>query len=321
MEGLTLGVFGADPAARGAFLNSVGKKSEAEGIVVYYRTEGGRRLSLLDDSSYPEKIQGCSRVASISDYAYYLFPNTGRLSAPDGELAVLLESFGLTGAVQVIGKVATEEAVHAAFRGTSVGAYPVEERDEGSSVLDVSALVAREGLPPQGNLVYIDRAFNVKGVGTVALGFILAGTISVHDKLRPLPFTNGKTAEVRGIQINDVDQENAGHGVRVGLSLRGVEAKDLERNAWLDDGSFATKDRVTFAFRRSPFYKQTLDGREMHLQLPGEMVTASFSQGPSPEELTALLPFPVPIWRGMRAAAIDLNGKGLRVAGGGRYNL
>ena len=32
---------------------------------------------------------------------------------------------------------------------------------------------------------------------------------------------------------------------------------------------------------------------------------------------TATLPAPVPSWEGMRVVVVDLNGKGLRVAGGG----
>ncbi|MDV3277410.1 MAG: hypothetical protein LYZ69_02955 [Nitrososphaerales archaeon] len=95
------------------------------------------------------------------------------------------------------------------------------------------------------------------------------------------------------------------------------EAKDLEKSHWLDDGTTQLTDRLRIDFRRSPFYKQSVVGRDLHLQLPGEMLTAAITQGQSDGEITVKLPTQVPVWPGMRVAVIDLNGKNLRVAGGG----
>ena len=111
------------------------------------------------------------------------------------------------------------------------------------------------------------------------------------------------------------DQESAGRGMRVGLSLKGVDAKDLDKTSWLDDGSFKLAEKVTFAFAKSAYYKQELDGRDLHLQLPGELVLASIVK--EGDIYSAKVPGPVPVWEGMRLAVIDLNGKSLRVAGGG----
>ncbi len=152
----------------------------------------------------------------------------------------------------------------------------------------------------------------------VVLGFVLGGKISLHDQLRLIP-SDGKRAEVRGIQVNDVDQESVERGVRVGLSLKGVELKDLAKVSWMDDGSFETRDTVRFEYRQSGFYKQAVDGRDMHLQLPGEMVTCKVKSEGS--KVVATLTAQAPVWEGMRVCLIDLNGKGLRVAGGGNCAL
>lgn len=109
MEGITVGVFGTDREVKAAFESSVAKKSEAEGITVYSRTEGGRRYSLLDTADFPERIQGYSRIASLVDYVLYLFQKSGKLAAPDGELAVLLGSFALPGAIQIVDGVPTPQ--------------------------------------------------------------------------------------------------------------------------------------------------------------------------------------------------------------------
>ncbi|MDE1852799.1 MAG: hypothetical protein KGI38_03505 [Thaumarchaeota archaeon] len=310
MDGTTIGVFGTDKDAKAAFESAVAKKSEAEGIEVYTRTEGGRRHSFLDTSDYPERIQGYSRIASLVDHALYLFPKSGKLTAPDGELAVLLGAFGVPGTLELLDGFPAPEAAVSTLKGTAVAQYRREERDTRSSAIDLSYVQPRPDFPKSKTLIYVDRVFTVKGVGTVALGFVLSGTVSLHDQLRPVPGTTDIRADVKGIQVNDVDFDSAGRGIRVGLSLRGVEPKDLERSHWLDDGSFAVSDSLPFELSKSPFYRQEVDSRELHLQLPGEMVPARTSGS------TAKLPWPAPLWEGMKGCVVDLNGGNLRVAGG-----
>ena len=321
MDGVTVGVFGSEPAGKSAFLAALAKKSEAEGVAVYHRTEGGRKISFLDDTQFPERVQGYGRIASICDYACYVFPASGHLSPPDGELAVLLDSFQLPGRIEVIDGVSSPDAARVALKGTKPGGYEVEERASGSSAIDLSSISPREDLSRAGTLVYVDRAFSVKGVGTVALGFVLSGKVSVHDTLRPLPLPKDARAEVRGIQINDGDYESAGRGKRVGHTLRGDEAEDVQRTTWFDDGSSPVSDSLNVEFRPSPFYKQELAGRDMHLQLPGMLATARLARGPGPAGLTAKLQGAVPVWEGMRVSVVDLNARGLRVAGGGSCKL
>jgi selenocysteine-specific translation elongation factor len=316
IEGVLVGVMGTDEEAKAALQSSLAKKSEAEGITVYQRTDSGKKISLLDDSAFPGKIQGYACIASLADYAFYLYPRTGKLAAPDGELAVLLESLSVPGRIMVLDGRGDPEIARNSLRGTAVSQYPVEERTLSSTALDLTGIeLSSKG--PGGTLVYVDRVFSVKGVGTVALGFVLRGTVSVHDQLRPIPGPAGLSADVKSIQVNDQDFQSSGRGIRVGLSLRGIEANDLSKSYWLDDGTTQLSDRLRINFKGSPFYKQDVVGRELHLQLPGEMLPASIETGESAEEITARLPVQVPVWDGMRVAVIDLNGKGLRVAGGG----
>lgn len=315
MDGITVGVFGTDQDAKATFETSVAKKSEAEGITVYTRTEAGRRYSLLDTSDFPEKVQGYASIASMVDHALYFFPRSGRLTARDGELAVLLSSFGMQGTIELLDSAVTQEQAKALFKGTAVANYAIDERKQQSAAFDLSQASPRVDFPGKGTLVYIDRVFTVKGVGTVALGFVLSGSLSIHDQLRPVPGPAELRADVKGIQVNDLDFDSAGRGIRVGLSLRGVEPKDLERSHWLDDGSFALTDAPFFEVTKSPYYKQELESRDLHLQLPGEMVPASlFADGN--RKTKAQLPWQVPIWEGMKAAIVDLNGGNLRIAGG-----
>jgi selenocysteine-specific translation elongation factor len=325
LEGRIIGVFGTDAEAKASLLGGLAKKSEAEGIVVYRRVESGVSLSFLDDSHFPDRVQGYARIASIADHALYVLPKYGRIAAPDGELAVIIDSFGLDGSILSVDEE-PPGGIGAYFRGTRLESFMAGGRSSKSSVIDPSLVGTGSNAPSRGTLVYVDRAFSVKGVGVVVLGFVLAGRVSVHDELRLIPHSEEKRAEVRGIQVSDEDQESVGRGLRVGLSLKGVELRDLEKVAWLDDGSFQLTSNLSFSFTQSPFYKQALDGRgDLHVQLPGESFTCKLEALGSGGRASASLPtsamMGVPVWDGMRVGVLDLNRKNLRIAGGGVCNL
>ena len=169
MEGNLIGVFGSNLSVKSGLLNSIAKKSETEGIVVYQRNESGKKYSLLDDATYPERIQGYSRIASIADSAMYVFPQEGKLSPADGELALLLDALNLEGIVEAvdISRTSVAEVVKSSFKGLKISSFPIEERESKSSMIDLSKVGARKDYPRDHTLVYVDRAFNVKGVGLV----------------------------------------------------------------------------------------------------------------------------------------------------------
>jgi selenocysteine-specific translation elongation factor len=318
LNGFLCGIFGTDKVQKTLFEGSIAKKSETEGIIVYHRNENGLRFSFLDDVQFPDKIQGYSRIASLSDYSYYLFPSSGKLTAADGELAVLLDAYGTDGIIEVIDSNVGEETIRATFKGLNLTSFPIEKRDNKSSIIDLSKLQKPKTLPREGTIIYIDRAFTVKGVGVVALGFILSGKVSVHDKLRLIPsIGESKYAEVKSIQVSDEDYDSVERGIRVGLSLKGIEIRDLSKTSWLDDGSFPLSKEVTMKFRQTPFYKQSVLDREMHVQFPGEAVLGRIMKGKKQDEIVASIPIEAPIWEGMRLCIIDLNAKNLRITGSG----
>ncbi len=319
MEGTLIGVFGSNPALKSTFLSSVGKKSETEGIVVYQRNESGKKYSFLDDATFPDKIQGYARISSISDYALYMYPQEAKLAPSDGELAVLLDSFGLEGRVELMDSSIPDLAssLKTSFKGLKLSSYEVEQRDSKSSVIDLSHVIARSNYRADSPLIYIDRAFNVKGVGLVVLGFVLSGTVSIHDKLRLLPSETGKFAEVKGIQVSDEDQEAAGRGIRVGLSLKNVELKDFSKVSWMDNGSIKTSTEVEFEFSQSKYYKQPTVERDLHLEANGEFLVSRIVQGSTPTSRIAKLASAIPVWNGMPIGVLDLNSKPLRIVGGG----
>jgi len=77
----------------------------------------------------------------------------------------------------------------------------------------------------------IDRAFVMKGFGTVVTGTLIAGTIQREQELELHP--SGKYVRVRGIQVHGVSSEQASAGERTAINLTGVAVEDLARGVML----------------------------------------------------------------------------------------
>jgi elongation factor 1-alpha len=79
--------------------------------------------------------------------------------------------------------------------------------------------------------MYVDRTYNVTGVGAVASGTIKSGEVEAGDELLigPMPDGRFREIEVRSIEMHyhRVDQATAGR--IVGIALKGIEEAEIER--------------------------------------------------------------------------------------------
>ena len=73
----------------------------------------------------------------------------------------------------------------------------------------------------------IDRAFVVRGFGSVATGTIASGRVTKEAQLRLLP--GGQAVRARGIQMHNQPVETATAGNRCALNLAGVDRQSLRR--------------------------------------------------------------------------------------------
>ncbi len=77
----------------------------------------------------------------------------------------------------------------------------------------------------------VDRAFSVKGFGTVVTGTLVSGTIREGDELAVLP--QGTVTRVRGLQVFGEPTPVALPGQRTAVNLHGVEGGGIERGCVL----------------------------------------------------------------------------------------
>ena len=78
-------------------------------------------------------------------------------------------------------------------------------------------------------LMPIEDVFSISGRGTVATGRIERGKLKVNDKLQIVGIRETRDTVVTGIEMFNKLLDDARAGENVGLLLRGMEKKDLER--------------------------------------------------------------------------------------------
>ena len=79
--------------------------------------------------------------------------------------------------------------------------------------------------------MYVDRTYNVTGVGAVASGTIRTGSVEAGDELLlgPMPDGTFRDVEVRSIEMHYHRVEEATAGRIVGIALKGVDESEIQR--------------------------------------------------------------------------------------------
>lgn len=125
----------------------------------------------------------------------------------------------------------------------AVSAVSGQGLDELRATLD--ALLA--GLPPPDPdadvRLWVDRAFTIKGAGTVVTGTLGAGRISAGDELEVAP--GGARVRVRGVQTLRRSVPTVLPTARVAVNLRGVSVEDVPRgHALVTPGRWLCADEI-----------------------------------------------------------------------------
>ncbi|SHH54226.1 GTPBP1 family GTP-binding protein [Halobaculum gomorrense] len=79
--------------------------------------------------------------------------------------------------------------------------------------------------------MYVDRSYDVKGVGAVASGTIRSGEVEAGDELLlgPMPDGSFREVEVRSIEMHYHRVDKARAGRIVGIALKGVKETEVQR--------------------------------------------------------------------------------------------
>ncbi len=257
-----IAVLSDNPESREKFCKLVGKETGKGDISFYTTSFQGRIITLIEPSLYPQKIQPLLYTLSMADYVVL---EVDQLNQYVGELIVSLDLLHKDKGMII-------SSVPLPLKGTVLEKYEKVETPEAAKekILALPAEVPAD----TSTFGLIDSAFAVKSVGNVALGALKSGTIRKHDKLTVLP--EKKDVEIRSIQVQDKDTEEAGPGTRFGIAFKG-ELPERGILVPLAHG-FELKDDMNGTFMKSPFYRDEVRGK-MHAYLNLQFVSTNVNEG------------------------------------------
>ena len=240
MKSLNFAVLGDEAVA--VQLAKIGSKSD---ITFYEKRTSDAILCLIAPSSFPEKVQPLIQTIALAEYVIL---NPPKIDKALGEQIVALDNIKIERGFIISSWL--DDELRSFIKSTILEKYQFVTLEELRQKLESLPEVPQDGQAK----VLVDASFEVKGVGTVALGVVRRGTINQHDELEVFP--QKKPVSVRSIQMHDDDVNSAHSPARVGLSIRGLTAKEIERGDIVGSpNSLQISNELRIKFEKSRFYK------------------------------------------------------------------
>jgi selenocysteine-specific elongation factor len=223
----------------------------------------GRRLAVVDVPGH-ERFVGnmLAGVGSVPAALLVVAADDG-WSAQTAEHVAVLDALGVRHALLAVTKADLADPVPVLadvrerlaatsmgdVQGVAVSARTGAGLPELTAALDglLAGLPAPDPAAPV--RLWIDRAFSIRGAGTVVTGTLAAGTVGEGDRLR----LGDRDLVVRGVQSLGEPVPRAAATARVALNLRGVAVEELSRgDALLTPGAFRATTLVDVTLAGAP---------------------------------------------------------------------
>jgi len=222
----------------------IGKKGSANSIAFYNRKFGSDVIVTLFPNQEEEKIHALAESLLI---ASEVILSTASVDKKFGEALV---ASSLLNRKLLITK---DNDVNAMLSSAGIVNCSVVSREE---LLDAIQANAPKTDPNEPVRVDIDKAFPVKGIGTVVLGIVTRGTLKQHDKLI---HTSGKEVTVRSMQSQDEDVAVAERGTRIGIALKELGDEDFKKGDLLAKQQVARHSKLSIEYKASKIAKEPIE--------------------------------------------------------------
>ncbi|MGH9420891.1 MAG: selenocysteine-specific translation elongation factor, partial [Thermoanaerobaculia bacterium] len=209
----------------------------------------GRTIGIVDVPGHEAFIRTMLAGASGIDMAMLVIAADEGVMPQTREHLEILSLLGVTRGVIALTKsdlvdaewlMLQEEEVRALIAATSFNSVDVVavSARTGSGVVELKEAITRvaetvEDNVSEGDLfrMPVDRAFSVKGTGTVVTGTVWSGEVKKDSAVIVRP--GSRSARVRAIQHHNRAADSARSGERTALALVGVELEEVERGSVL----------------------------------------------------------------------------------------
>lgn len=288
----------------------LGKKGTATDIAIYDRKTDQAVYTWTISLTFPDKIQSLMQAVNMAEYAIL---NATRLDKFLGEQIIALDSVGLTDGFVLHSYEVDRDKLRMLLKNTSLANFQfvdsIEQLKQEMAKLKPKAADGTVIIP-------IDHAFDVKGVGTVALGVIKQGKIKVYDELVLLP--ENKDILIKSIQMHDDPVDTSSSPSRVGLALKGIAADDISRGdvISLRDVVKVSSSMINVAFKKNPFFKDELSENHTYMISVGMQIRpAKIKQQTNFLQIT--LEKPIAYQQGQTCVLLKPDSSGTRIVGKG----
>ena len=272
MESINFVVLGEQTIA-----NDFGKKGTSTDLTLYDSKESNINRTWITASGFPDKIQPLLQAINIAEYVIF---HVASLDKFTGEQIIALDSLGKKEGILSHSYDVDESRLNTMIKGTVLENYKIIDSSNLKDEMLKFPVIQNDG---QTHIV-IDHCFDVKGVGTVALGKVISGKISQYDKLTHLQ--SGAEVMVKSIQMHDDDVKEAVSPARVGLSLKNIKPDEITRGDILsNDNSVNILNEISLDFKKNQFYKNIISKNEMCLVNIGMQIKSGKFMSISPVKL------------------------------------
>ncbi|MFA7680578.1 MAG: selenocysteine-specific translation elongation factor, partial [Pigmentiphaga sp.] len=254
------------------------KEEKARGISIelgyaYTPMANGDILGFIDVPGHERLIHTMAAGASGIDFGLLVIAADDGVMPQTREHLAILSLLGLTDGAVALSKADRVEAarldevrqeIRALVAGSFLQDMPVfcvsatSPGDAGVDRLRAHLHETAQGLLARGTAglfrLAIDRAFTLKGHGTVVTGTVHDGVLDLHGDaidLRLMP--SGQTLRVRSIHAQNQASPQARAGQRCALNLGGIDKDAISRGDWVADARcFLPSRNIDVAVRLLP---------------------------------------------------------------------
>ena len=184
-------------------------------------------------------------------------------------LTVLTKADAVDAETLEVVKLEVEEFLRGSFLDASSSPIVAASALTGAGIEDVKAALAKIASEVTGRdskamaRLPVDRAFTMKGYGTVVTGTLVSGSIRKEDELEVFP--SGRRVRVRGVQVHGSAADAANAGERTALNLAGVSTEELGRGMTLAPvGMFHRSARIDAHISLLRSARALKDGARVH---------------------------------------------------------
>ena len=224
-------------------------EEKARGLTIdlgfaWFVTPAGREVGIVDVPGHERFIHNMlAGVGSLDATIFVVAANEGWKPQSEEHLGIL-DMLGARNAVVALTKADLVDKLMLQARARQIGTRLAGTTLAGSEIIPISAakgtgidallaaidrMLERAGEPEDAGRprVFLDRAFSVRGTGTVVTGTLTGGTLRADQSVVVLPA--GHVTRVRGIQTHKKVLDIATPVSRVALNLAGLERAQLAR--------------------------------------------------------------------------------------------